>query len=461
MARHITTALAALAIALPASLAPAQAIFTEASGDVEVFGGSPGESDRRATPVTRDEMEDYIEILRLSDEQGNVARDMYEGFRADVAEMTAEFREKMQVAAEKAKESQDFNSLMKTIGEINDDRSKRTEQLRDTFLGDIKLLLDDQQMARWGLVEESRRRARVLPTLRVSGANVDLIDLTRDTLPDRTETFRDTLETYASRLDAHLTEIIENTEQRDKLFDKRGDLGALELSVSENQKELRELNEERREIELAIRALNDRTLRLLTAELGAQDAGTLTHAFNERAYPEVFRATYTDRALDAALAMDTLDEAQRDQLAALKEKIASARDSLNAKWIRTIRAEDERERAGVFLAGGNAVIEIHEATGDGQERELTDLEKARNARLDKESKALDRLRETLNDDQLAMLPKKPEPNRRRFNMVGAGDAIVFEQSVTADEDGNTQTDSDIQVITPESPSRQEKESDDR
>lgn len=419
------------------------AVAETAGPGPEAMMGRRSGPDLQSSPVTPQEFEDYIRILQFDDAMEAVARDMYEGFRTEVAEANAAFRERMTALVQEVQETQNHQKLMEAMPKLQDDRTATSERLRDTFLEDLKLLLSDEQLERWPLLEQSRRRMRVQSRLHIGGSAVDLIALTERTIQNPPDGVGEKLATYARDLDRLLLDIIDLREEREG---QREMFGAPD---QEQQEKMRELSDKQRELSVEIRALNDRTLRLLAADLASQDVETLDEAFRLAAFPEIYAPSYTDNALASALNMSSLSDEQTDRLRALAASHTTSAGNLNTRWERELREQQENPGNTMFFSGpGGASFEITlEEEFDGEERDETPLEKARNARTEHDEKILARLRGLLNETQLAQLP--PEPKEfdpfDPANLPEGANAVFI--STVESNGGETVT--DVQVLTPE------------
>ncbi|CAE7273085.1 xpsE, partial [Symbiodinium necroappetens] len=424
------------------SAAQAQMSFTVERGSPAPAGLQGPSRDLGSSPVTEPEFETYLDILQLDDATASVAKDMYEGFRTEVAELNANFRQEMSDLVAEIQKTGDHSAFIEKMGPLRKARNSGLESLRDTFLGDLKLLLSEEQIARWPLIDQSRRRTRIQSDLNVHGANVDLIALTNSTLDNVPGTVSEKLDTYARNLDRMLLDYVETRDKQREGLQFRMDID------EEQQEKMRDLSDKLREISIDIRSLNDRTLRLVTTELNAEESEELTNAFKLAAFPQVYTPSYTDNALESALRMGSLDDTQRDQIRSLAGAHSRTAGNLNTRWERAVRESQEEPGSGMFFSGpgGEAIEIVVEMDIEGEEREPSDVEKAIAARTEHDEKTLARLRELLNETQLAELP--PEPKEfdpfDPANLPEGANAVFIS---TIESDGS-ETVTDVQVLTP-------------
>jgi len=435
---------ACLLMGAPLAIAQPQIIVGRSSGPV-MFSPDSRAAGLHSSPLTPEEFETYIDILRLDEMTTGIARDMYEGLRTENAELSSSFSEEMMGLVKEIQESGDHSKLMELMPELQQKRKSATEALRDTFLGDLKLLLSDAQAARWPLVEQSRRRVRVQSTLGVSAANIDMIELVQNTLSTVPDEVTVQLDSYARSLDRMLLETIKLREARTSFF-------GLSFDVDEEMaEELREQSLKQRELSVSIRDLNDRTMRLVSAELDADAAESLQREFCLAGFPQVYTPSYTKKAIRAALVIDSLENDQRSQIQALQSRHTLAVAKLNNRWERTIRDSDEEAPSGMILpgpGGATVLVEIDEGFGgfDG-DAELTNLQKARQARNERDEQTLTKLRALLSENQITQLPEKPK-ERSPFDPANlpAGASTVF---LSPEESSGGGVVTELQILTPD------------
>ena len=343
--------------------------------------------------ISASDIQVFVRVLELGDAEREVLEAVYEDYRAGIDRDYDEVRYRVEDIVEEAMVRND-RRIAERARPIADEWRKEKAERERVFLDDLTVLLTDEQSSRWPLVERELRRIKGMQGA-LSGEGVDLIKLAQAHIgPDAIGSagLADLLERYSVELDAAL---------KDRM--------AYRQDHYEEYQELRDEDPDRaetlwlrmREKRAAVRALNQRTVRSITARLrafaGAYDP---TAAAFEREWQSAalsWRADPTPamNRLDEALKLTDLDTAQRTELEAMKERVDRERAVIHRDLIAAI-FEFEVQPIG-DMADANSV--------SSQDDDFTGYEKGTPmARVTERAQELDRavvrtLRNTLTDEQ--------------------------------------------------------------
>jgi hypothetical protein len=322
--------------------------------------------------------------------------DLDEDQRAIIDEMVAAYAERiakgiqqMMGILEDAREdfSQDrmlelYNDL-KPIGLRFADRK---DQLTRELYNDIKLVLTEDQLEQWPVVERSILRRRSLGGDGiVTGEMIDLFELLDDVGVNREdELWTDvapTLEEYAIRMDTLI-------KQRDPVYEDTI-LKGVDLFFEQDFGAMQKLLETVTEQSVKLKRLNTEYAERLMAILPDDVAQEFDREFKRDAFPMVYRRSVAERAFDTALQAEGLTEDQRAQIEDLRERHDRTANALNRVWIKHIE-EAELERSVQRLMARE--LYSKEATAAAQ------------ARRDHDARTVDKLRDILTEEQAQFLP---------------------------------------------------------
>jgi hypothetical protein len=187
-----------------------------------------------------------------------------------------------------------------------------------------------------------------------------------------------------------------------------------------------------RGVDLRVREVNDKYVRLIAAELPEALNAKLNEEYRKGAYRSAYRSTSAGRELAAAEKLKGLSEKQREQVKAMNERyrrdVQSANDRLAAAMR---RAEDEgRSLGGPMLMmgpGGSGEVDPQLAEARSQRREL-------------DSKLREDMERLLSPEQLADAREAAKPQGLMGHSVSVvahgmgGDEMVLVSDFEIDED---------------------------
>ena len=238
-----------------------------------------------------------------------------EEMQANGEELTGEerrdfFRQRMQETSQDMMQDamdtgafDEARGVMTEMLDILEDWVSERTRLHDTFVADVEIQLDDDQLVLWPAFDRFLTREKSLPRGRLSGENVNLF-----LIVDESELSEASFDDLGEMLDEYEMALHQAIVARDdyllnsapKLFKamRDGDVSDAER-VLKQQVRFRE----------AVRDTNDR-YREAFLELVAdpEERGRLNDAILEEAYERIYRPTWAHRAFDAALELEDLGE---------------------------------------------------------------------------------------------------------------------------------------------------------
>ena len=360
----------------------------------------------REPAVSSKDLERFSELLKLTPDQLDGAQDLLDGLQSEHATIVGEMRDRMDAAREEARENNDPTVFREMMGMMDDYRGRLTK-LETSFFDDLKLLLNEDQIALWPALERMHRRDKTINQGGVvSGETVDLLKITKQVLPEGAPTPADVapvLEQYEIELDKALVE-------RNAVYESSMRKG-MELWTNQDFDGIQKLFDEARDSAVRVRDLNRRFARQIEPLMPEELRAKFTNAFQEASFPRVYGVSYTQKAFSAVDSMTDLDSTQKEQIAEIKAGYERQVASLNEKWAKAIE-ESEMTRSpmqmfGMGGRGGGGGRGGDRGDGDG-------AREAREARREFDNATVEKINSLLTEDQKKKLPERePERDWRR------------------------------------------------
>ncbi|MEO1008004.1 MAG: hypothetical protein AAFX79_05525 [Planctomycetota bacterium] len=376
---------AAAIVALACTLLPPLALAQERSvvmtRGVSMGGAGPSR-------LSLESVERYAGYLELDETQRDIARTLFEDFRSGRVAADDAFRAAIERVREDMDEGQ-IEHLLGRMAEVSDARASAINELESMLLGDLRAMLTPEQDERWPRVERRYRRDKSLGEASRALARVDIEDLLHEVHPDAAgdSDAAEILRQWELRVDAALQE---RARRAEAIEEPEGDM-LIMLAVDDGADDpFAQL----RAIDARIEASGESTLRALAGVLGDEPAAALRTAWLERGFPRVYRPTSAERRLEAALAIEDLDDAQRSDLVALRDRHVHEADAIRATWV----AGEREEEAESTMPPG---VQIH-FVGEGEEE--TARSRAGDSLAGLDRRIEDRLAAILSAAQLEGLP---------------------------------------------------------
>lgn len=392
------------------------AIMTAHAAMAQPGMGMGGMRGMRDPAVDSKELERFAELLKLTPDQMDGAKDLLDGMQTEHATIVGEMRDRMEAAREEARDNNDpgvFREMMTMM----DDYRGRLQKLETSFFDDLKLTLNEEQLAKWPAVERMHRRDKTINQGGiVSGETVDLLKLTKQVLPADEPVpaeITPVLEQYEIELDKALVE-------RNAVYESSMRKG-MELWTNQDFDGIQKLFDEARDAAIKVRDLNRRFARQLEPLLPEALREKFSSAFQEASFPRVYAPSYTQKAFAAIEGMTDLDTTQKEQIAEIKAGYQREVASLNEKWSKAIEeTELTRSPMQMFGMGGPRGGGPGGGRGDRGDNGNDATREARDARREFDNATVEKLNAVLTEDQKKKLPER-EPERDWRRPAGRAD----------------------------------------
>jgi len=383
--------------------------WSGASAQFSIFRGA----DSRPAMTERD-VSRYGGLLKLTPEQQEAAKDLVSGYTLEYEKLAKERREKMRDLSEEARESKDF-SIMEQMGPMLEKFGKQADAMEESLISDLKSILSNEQTALWPKFERTRRREKTITRGTLAGESVDLVRIVDELelTPAVRAPLMETMEQYESDLDRVLVERnkVQDEEAAKSPMGKSGTIAIDVTSFAESQKKITEAGKK-------VRDVNKRYTPSIEGQLPEASRAAFIAAVKQSSFPQVYKPTRTDKALEAALKFEDLETAQRAAIEALSEQYRREAVTANDRWASAIVEEEED---GSTLGFGGIII-----MNAGDEEKETPTQAARKARRELDKKTLDSLRAVLTETQREKLPAREE---------APADQIIEHRGVTIQTQG--------------------------
>ncbi len=356
--------------------------------------------------ISRRSLDSYAKILNLTDDQKTAARALLEGQRAAAKDLAKEMQTKMEAMMEEARESSDWTQFQKKSMAIQEEMEKKATSQEKAFYEDVKLLLTPEQEAQWPKVERHRRRETIMRFGIVGGMSVDLYKILDQAKiePGSIDGLVEILDRYENDLDTRLKDFerIGKEAQKTAMGDGMMDFEAQRKAIKDVEAQGR-----------LVRDINRDYTRRVLAVIPEDKKAEVELLINRRIHPRVYKETYAEKAMTAALAMKSLSDDQRSSLAAYQTTFLRDITTASDKWAKA--TEEKEEKAGGKIS---AMMDgfMGGMGGPGGEKDTT-LTDARKARKEVEDRALDRLKSVLSEEQYTALPEKKSDARGQMGFI--------------------------------------------
>ncbi len=352
--------------------------------------------------ISSKEIEGYAKIVNLTPEQLENAKGMLEGFNTEYNAVRLEMRKAFESMRDEARESGD-NTIWRDAGKMMQGFQKKVEKLESQYFDDVKLLLNEDQAAKWPAVERARRREKSVPRGGLlSGEGIDLVKIvTRDLKLADAE-----IAAVQPLLDQYETDLDRVLADRDKAYEEGMSQGA-NLWFNQEMNKIDELFNKARDAAAKVKEVNKRYARQIEAGLPESRHADFEKEVKKASFPRVYRQTYVTRSFDTALGLQDLTSEQKEQINQIKTSYEQQMAPLQDKLASSIE-ETEMTRSAMQMMGMGG--------GGGGNEGSAEL---REARREIEEGTFEKIKNVLNADQQAKLPERPQRGNWR-NMVPGG-----------------------------------------
>ena len=385
------------------------------------FGGFGGQG---ANINSRD-LRQYGDILGLDDEQREVVQILFEDFMQGSQEITSKQRSEREALIEAVRSGDGDWSQMRTLGEL---ANKKREDLQEQFLGDVRVILSEDQAQQWPSLERAIRRNQSLRRGFLSGERVDLTQIVVQVELEESSLAEVNVSLGQYEIDLDRAIVARNEAQTRAMGQVRDLFGSGDPSAIED------LFDKQRKLSVRVRDVNRRYAREIEGMLTADDKARFADAFKRASFPQVFRDGRGQRVLDLVLAYEDLGDEQRVTIEEIGESFGRDTLRLNEQHIAVIEDSEMsvsvmdmfRQRGGRQGGrDGNRGGFGNRGRGGDSDREPTPQEEVVQKKRDLDAKTIESIERALNEgqaatleDQLAKIRDQEREERRGNNNRG-------------------------------------------
>lgn len=387
------------------------------------FGGG-GFGGQGSTISSRD-LRQYGDILELDDEQREVVQILFEDFMQETQDITAKVRTQMEAAREDMRSGGGDFTVFRSITE---DSNKKREDLQKQFLGDVRVMLSEDQVEHWPRLERAIRRNQSMRRGFMSGERVDLTKVVEQVELDESSLAQVNVALGQYEVDLDRA-IVARDEAQTRAIGQAG-----EVFRSGDRGAIEDLFDKQRKLSVRVRDVNRRYAREIEGRLTEDEKARFSDAFKRASFPQVFRTGQGQRVLDLVLAYEDLGDEQRETIEEIGESFGHDSSKLNDQHIAAIEDSEMsmsvmdmfRQRGGQQgRRGGNRGGFGNRGRGGDADREQTPQEKVVEKKRDLDTKTVQSIERVLNEgqastleDQLAKIREQEREERRGNNNRG-------------------------------------------
>jgi hypothetical protein len=240
----------------------------------------------------------FIEGLELSDGQQVIVELAFEDYEQDFHAGIEAMNQKITKVAENVDQLRDNeDELLATVLAPIQDWAIEREVLNEQLLENVRVLLDDQQQARWAAFSRRLYREKNLPHGVLAGESINLYHVTRDLElePWAGTPIEPALIAYAGDLD----DALRNRFSQSLLKPGSGFAEVIRRRESGSPEDVARRKGMLR-ARVGVRDVNDATIELMAKALGGEEGQTFRREALRRGYGRVFRPTPAQRVFKAA-----------------------------------------------------------------------------------------------------------------------------------------------------------------
>ena len=361
------------------------------------FGGHGG---LNAGLSSRD-LRQLEDILMLDDEQREVVHLLFEDFMQRMQEISRKQRAERE-AHIKAMSAGVFDRDGRQ-GRMIEKANKMRLDLEGQFLGDVRVILSEEQAQQWPILERAIWRNQSVPLGYLSGERVDLTKLIPQVKLEEASlvSISPLLEQYEVDFDRVLAARYEGQTR----------VGAQIQKVwgSGDDDAINELFIRMRRFSVRVRDVNRRYAREIGGMLAGEEQARFNDAFKRASFPQVFRPGRAQRVLDLVLAYEDLSGEQRSIVEGIGEGFSRDMSNLNEQHIAVaekLETSMNSREWGRYLAAGDR-------GNRGGDREQTPLEKVVQKKRELDSRIIERIQRLLSEAQAERLEDQLNEIRQR------------------------------------------------
>ena len=337
------------------------ALIAVSSAPGQMWGMS---EEQMLAPIEPHEVELMARDLGLSEDIRRATEDLYAGVRLQFNDLIEELESMFQSVEEEMEETGDMSALTDAMGRLQGFQD-RADALRDRYYDDVKLLLDDGQLARWDRFHKRARRERVVGQMAavgfVAGTGVNITGILDEVelTPESEEAVDVILMQYETEFAALLDEI-EEFEIRQ--FEETAEIMAEMKDASDWMTKMHlweDLFTDGMKLNIRARDANLGYAERIEAALPEDQRLAFRDRVNEAAHPRIYKGTRVDEAFEVIDGIEDLDAGQQERLAALRVEYDREVRKANGYWASAVRSyEPEMSMMDLFTQQGNESVNL-------------------------------------------------------------------------------------------------------
>lgn len=347
-------------------------------------GGGGGFRQAMAPAVNSRNLDKYAKMLEMTDEQKEAARTLFDGYQEQSNAQREKLQAKMDEVRQQFRDTRD-PSVWQTMGETMQKFRDQRKQTDEGFFNDLKSVLTPAQVEKWPEVERANRRETVMRRGFISGERVNLFDVVEQVKlnPEAMKEVAPILHDYDEQLDRALIAREAITEEGFTKFQQ--------LRASGDVKGMQEFMDKGREAANRVKELNKKFARSIVDILPEEQKASFNEEVRQRTYPDIYRESQADRAINAAAGFSDITAEQKEKLQSLKDNYARAMTPLQQKMVETTEETEQKITAADMMARFRG----------GQEGPMGDLRRERRELV---TKTQEELKKILTPEQAERLP---------------------------------------------------------
>lgn len=347
-------------------------------------GGGGGFRQAMAPAVNSRNLDKYAKMLEMTDEQKEAARTLFDGYQEQSNAQREKIQAKMDEVRQQFRDTRD-PSVWQTMGETMQKFRDQRKQTDEGFFNDLKSVLTPAQVEKWPEVERANRRETVMRRGFISGERVNLFDVVEQVKlnPEAMKEVAPILHDYDEQLDRALIAREAITEEGFTKFQQ--------LRASGDVKGMQEFMDKGREAANRVKELNKKFARSIVDILPEEQKASFNEEVRQRTYPDIYRESQADRAINAAAGFSDITAEQKEKLQSLKDNYARAMTPLQQKMVETTEETEQKITAADMMARFRG----------GQEGPMGDLRRERRELV---TKTQEDLKKILTPEQAERLP---------------------------------------------------------
>lgn len=281
-------------------------------------------------------------------------------------------------------------------------------RLRDELVGDVTMLLSDDQKTKWPTFDRTHRRASTMRFAEYGGERVDLLQLLNEQQPKVEDEagFALAKAQYEVELDQALktrNDLLPEYEIEVLLM-----TDAMIQSQSFDDEDRLSLMDRVGDARAAVRDVNLNTVNVIEPLLADDARKDFRETVMRKAYPHIYGGTSTERSLEAAMKFEDIDAETRTAIETLAADYKMQVAALNDRMAETIRKSEPR-RHREMMAQMDKMREMEMQREEGGKMDFDfgpDPEgELRQQKRELNKRTIDQLHGMLTPEQIEQLPK--------------------------------------------------------